>query len=104
MSANHPFPLLRWCWRLVKPCLPGRLANRIGKLARSALGPLPRSLSPVVPPLPLPEEIALQLDAILRELRRLHVQVEKLQEARSPMSAPPLLPWPQEASRPAAAA
>ena len=76
--------LLHRCWRRLAPWLPERLRA----IVRAALG---------ASPMP-PHTLALQLDAMLRELRRLHARIDDLQaalEERTPQSSAVLVhrPW-----------
>jgi hypothetical protein len=68
----------RTCWRALSPRIPGRVRH----LLRAAL-------RPGAPPdeTLTPDDLCLQLDAILRELRRLHVRLEEW-EARLGESQP----------------
>jgi hypothetical protein len=78
MIPNQNISVLRRCWQRLAPWLPGRLR----KILRAALAV---STKP-------PYTLELQLDAILRELRRLHARIDALQEVREdPEQATPML-------------
>jgi len=68
-------PVLSRCWRLLKALMPQRLRARLRNPWKTALKRLQRRPAAV-----RPDELSLQLDAILRELRRLHVRLEELNE------------------------
>jgi hypothetical protein len=84
MTKSHRYSLLKWCWRLVGPYLPGVLVKRVRLFARAALG-LPPSVGVLPPRVGVPDDVGLQLDAILRELRRLHLRLDELEARREPV-------------------
>jgi hypothetical protein len=60
----------RTCWRALSPRMPGPV-RRLLKAALRPGVPQEETLAP--------DDLCLQLDAILRELRRLHVRLEELE-------------------------
>ncbi len=97
--------VLRGCRQGAKRCLPSALVRKLKALVRPA--PLseaePEPAAAVPSATVLADEVGLQLDAILRELRRLHLRLEELHAARTETADEQ--PWPpQDWIRPANAA
>jgi len=66
----------RRCWRRVRDLVPPMVRTRLKAAARSAWARLMRK-----PPSVPEDELRLQLDAVLRELRRVHARLEELHES-----------------------
>jgi hypothetical protein len=96
MIQSRSFPLLRRCWPYLAPLLPVRIQRRLKKGLRNILGfqshnnrrlGLRARLLAVLHPFGRRPKtmdwdcLRLQLDAICRELRRLHMRLDELQEA-----------------------
>jgi hypothetical protein len=73
MMIPTRIPVLGRCWRLLTGLMPQRLRARLRNPWKAALKRLQ-----VRPAAVRPDELSLQLDAILRELRRLHARLEEL--------------------------
>lgn len=85
MIPNFGYLWLRRCWRVLEPVVPAPL----GTILKSAVKPLVRRPTDL-----RPDDLRLQLDAILRELRRLHMRLEELQETRTGSGHCAPSPWP----------
>lgn len=88
MSSRQNVPLVGRCWRVAEKWLPTAIRPGFKKVMGVILRPFRRP-----PPSDIQsDDLQRQLDAILRELRRLHVRLEELHEAkRAPLNivAPP---------------
>ena len=80
MTVNPHVPLLSRCWRMATALVPERVRAHLRTPVRRVLKRL------FGRPAVSPAELSLQLDAILRELRRLHARLEELQEGREGMA------------------
>lgn len=72
-TAKETLP--RRCWRSLRDLVPPLVRTRLKAAARSAWSRLMRK-----PPSVPEDELRLQLDGVLRELRRVHARLEELHE------------------------
>jgi hypothetical protein len=77
MTPKQDIPLLSRCWRRMTALVPERIRARLRAPIKGALKRLFRR-----PAGARAADLSLQLDAILRELRRLHVRLEDLRQER----------------------
>jgi glycosyltransferase involved in cell wall biosynthesis len=75
MAPNQDLPLLTRCWRRLTALVPERIRARLRGPVKGALARVFRRSDAA-----RAAELCLQLEAILRELRRLHVQLEELRQ------------------------
>jgi hypothetical protein len=75
-AQEQKLPLKGRCWRLLTNWLPRPAEKGLKSAFKAALRPFGWK-----EPNPFPEEdLGLRLDAVLRELRRLHVRLEEMQQ------------------------
>jgi glycosyltransferase involved in cell wall biosynthesis len=87
MTTPSPTPVLSRCWRILTSLFPQRLRARLREPWKAVLKRLSARRASA-----RRDELSLQLDAILRELRRLHARLEELHEGldgRTLTLAPP---------------
>jgi hypothetical protein len=84
MTPEQNASFVSRCWRVVERWLPAFVRPGFKKV----MGVILRPFRPRPPSDIHPDDLQCQLDAILREMRRLHVRLEELQEAtRQPRNA-----------------
>jgi hypothetical protein len=84
MTPERPLTLPGRCWRLLTAWLPRPAERRLKAAVKGVLRAFGRK-----GPNPLhPDDLGRQLDAVLRELRRLHARLEEMQEAMEALRRP----------------